>query len=166
MMTKKVNIYPTRPIITVNPPIRSTVKGVTKPVADIRSCILARAIVEEIMEDGNVINLDLNNYDKDNALVKEVNIPEVASEPVLESQPSISTDTYTEKEYKIEMEVPVVEEPQPEEEESEATLQLSDTITISDSVEITDTAHTEEVATPEQQKRPQQYQKNNKNKRK
>lgn len=63
-LTKIVNIYPSMPIITINPPIRSTVKRVTKSIEEIRACLLARAIVEEILPDGKTIRLTIGNYDK------------------------------------------------------------------------------------------------------
>lgn len=64
-MRKRVNIYPRGPITNVNPPIRVSVKGVTKDVQDIRKCIIAGAKVEELTSNGPVL-LNLNNYDRDN----------------------------------------------------------------------------------------------------
>lgn len=63
-LTKVVNIYPSMPITSVNPPIRSSVKRVTKSVDEIRACLMARAIVEEILTTGEVVRLDISNYDK------------------------------------------------------------------------------------------------------
>ena len=166
MMTKKVNIYPTRPIVTVNPPIRSAVKNVTKPLPDIRACIMARAIVEEIMEDGRVTNLDLNNYDKDNTgsipTVKiNVDLTDATKEDVaVYSQPSISTDTYVEHTAEIDIVENAEEQP---EEERESTY-IPEVETVSDTVE--ESTETEDIAVEqESQKKPQQYQKNGKNKR-
>ncbi len=65
-MRKRVNIYPRRPITSVNPPIRSAVKGITKDVQDIRKCIVAGAKVEEVINSSTTIVLNLNNYDRDN----------------------------------------------------------------------------------------------------
>lgn len=65
-LVKKVNIIPQRPISTVNPPIRSAVRRVHKPVEDIRKCLIGRAMVEEILPDGSTLRLDFSNYDKDN----------------------------------------------------------------------------------------------------
>lgn len=78
-MYKIVNIYPKFPIIGVNPPIRTVVRKVTKSIADIRTCIIARAIVEEVLPDGSIVILDLNNFDKDNSNT-------VVEEPVTESE--------------------------------------------------------------------------------
>lgn len=65
-MKKRVNIYPRGPITTTNPPIRVPVKNVTKDVKDIRKCIVAGAKVEEILDNGTLILLNLNNYDAEN----------------------------------------------------------------------------------------------------
>ena len=65
-MTKMVNIYPNGAITTINPPIRSRVMGVIKSTDEIRQCIIARAIVDEILSDGSTVRLDFSNYDKDN----------------------------------------------------------------------------------------------------
>lgn len=65
---KRVNIIPRGPIITVIPPIRTTLRNVSKPIADIRKCILAGAKVEEIIDtNGTTIELNLQNYDLNNA---------------------------------------------------------------------------------------------------
>lgn len=63
-LTKVVNIYPSMPITSVNPPIRSTVKRVTKSVSEIRACLMARAVVEEILPGGETVRLNIGNYDK------------------------------------------------------------------------------------------------------
>ena len=63
-LTKVVNIYPSMPITGVNPPIRSVVKRVTKSVDEIRTCLMARAIVEEVLSTGATVRLDIGNYDK------------------------------------------------------------------------------------------------------
>lgn len=65
-LTKVVNIYPSMPITGVNPPIRSSVKRVTKSINEIRTCLMSRAIVEEIMPDGTTVRLNISNYDKCN----------------------------------------------------------------------------------------------------
>lgn len=65
-MKKVVSIYPTAPITSVNPPIRSSVRNVTKSIDAIRKCIIARARVYETLNSGEKLLLDLTNYDKDN----------------------------------------------------------------------------------------------------
>ena len=122
METKKVNIYPSTPIVSVTPPIRTTVKGATKKIETIRKCIIARAKVEEILPTGDTVILDLSNYDKDNRFNTEskMDIPEtpadpivpdapVVEEPVKEEEPAREEDTVVE-------EAPVVEESVKEEE--------------------------------------------------
>ena len=47
--TKIVNIYPSMPITTISPPIRTAIRRVTKSVEEIKLCILAKAIVEEVL---------------------------------------------------------------------------------------------------------------------
>ena len=64
--TKKVNIYPRDVINSVTPPVRVTIKNTTKTIDYIRKCIIARAYVEEVLEDGTLLPLDFSNYDKDN----------------------------------------------------------------------------------------------------
>ena len=63
-LTKVVNIYPSMPITGVNPPIRSVVKKVTKSIEEIRTCLMARAIVEEVLADGRTVKLNMSNYDQ------------------------------------------------------------------------------------------------------
>ena len=106
-MNKKVNIYPKNPITSVNPTIRTTTLRVTKPVEDIRKCIIARAIVDEVLEDGSIVRLTLSNYDKDNSKTKiekvaeqvkpvvedikereEIVVEETETEEVVEEQPA------------------------------------------------------------------------------
>ena len=70
-LTKVVNIYPSMPITGINPPIRSAVKRVTKSIDEIRICLMARAIVEEILSDGKTIRLNIGNYDKCNNVNKD-----------------------------------------------------------------------------------------------
>lgn len=65
-MNKVVNIYPSMAILSVNPPIRTTQVKVTKSTSEIRACIIARAIVDEVLPNGKTIRLNLNNYNKDN----------------------------------------------------------------------------------------------------
>lgn len=73
MKTKKVNIYPRSPITAVNPPIRVPQTNVTKSIQDIRRCVIAGAKVEEVLSNGTVVLLNLNNYDRDNEPTSVVN---------------------------------------------------------------------------------------------
>ena len=68
IMDKKVNIYPRKPITNVVPPIRCVCYNVTKPIGIIETCLLNGASVEEILPSGEIIELNLSNYDKDNSI--------------------------------------------------------------------------------------------------
>lgn len=76
MLIKKVNIYPTMPIIGLNPVVRTVTKNVFKSVDEIKICINARAIVEEILNDGSILRLNLSNYDKNNNVDKDTVVDE------------------------------------------------------------------------------------------
>ena len=98
MLAKKVNIYPTMPITTLNPVIRTMTKNTIKTVDEIKQCINARARVEEILIDGSILVLNLSNYDKNNnkkCIVNNAIKPseepykvENASEEIKETKPS------------------------------------------------------------------------------
>ena len=90
-LTKVVNIYPSSPIIGVNPPIRSAVRHVTKSVKDIRICIMSRAKVEEILPNGKTIRLGFDNYDKDNYVTEDVVVDTVDDTTVDETVTSDET---------------------------------------------------------------------------
>lgn len=94
-MNKIVNIYPTTPITGVNPPIRSMVRHITKSVNDIRTCIIARAIVEEVLPSGCTILLDLSNYDKDTSIIEQCDCgccDQDNIEEVIEIEEAVSDD--------------------------------------------------------------------------
>ena len=117
METKKVNIYPSTPIVSVTPPIRTTVKGATKKIETIRKCIIARAKVEEILPTGDTVILDLSNYDKDNRFNTEskMDIPETPADPIVPDAPVVEEPVKEEEPAKEEEtiveEAPVVETP-------------------------------------------------------
>ena len=121
METKKVNIYPSTPIVSVTPPIRTTVKGATKKIETIRKCIIARAKVEEILPTGDTVILDLSNYDKDNRFNTEskMDIPETPADPIVPDAPVVEEPVKEEpvkEEETVVEEAPVVEESVKEEE--------------------------------------------------
>lgn len=68
IIDKKVNIYPRKPITSIVPPIRCVCYNVTKPIDIIKTCLLNGASVEEILPTGEIIELNLSNYDKDNSI--------------------------------------------------------------------------------------------------
>ena len=93
-MSKIVNIYPTQPITSVNPPIRGKLMGVRRTNSDIRACIIGRARVEEVLKDGRTVLLDFTNYDKDNSIQEAAPVVEEvkaapAPEPVLKEAPAL-----------------------------------------------------------------------------
>ena len=106
-MTKKVNIYPKYPITSVTPAIRTVSLGITKPVEDIRKCIIARAIVDEVLSDGTTVRLNMNNFNKNNDKSKVEKAVEAVktSESITEAKPEI-----TEQEGIVVDEEPAVEE--------------------------------------------------------
>ena len=116
METKKVNIYPSTPIVSVTPPIRTTVKGATKKIETIRKCIIARAKVEEVLPTGDTVILDLSNYDKDNRFNTEskMDIPETPADPIVPDatvvEEPVKEEPVKEEETVVE-EAPVVEAP-------------------------------------------------------
>ena len=90
--TKVVNIYPTMPITRINPPIRSCVKNVTKSIEEIRTCLMSRAIVEEVTPNG-VIRLDNTNYDKDNTPCSHGCACGLCAGTNVESKPAVNENT-------------------------------------------------------------------------
>lgn len=65
-MTKKVNINAPIAVRTVTPPIYGTVKGIFMTTGDILKCLCKRARIEEILPNGNLVNLTMKNYFTDN----------------------------------------------------------------------------------------------------
>ena len=99
---KEVNVFPKYgPITTVNPPIRVAIKNALQSIENIRRCIAAGALVEEVLDGENLV-LDFTNYDADNRSGQPVKPVEVKEEVVVEE--------------KLEEAAPVVEEPKVEEE--------------------------------------------------
>ena len=66
MKTKKVNIYTNRLITALSVPIRGNVNAATLTTQQIFNCLCQKAIVDEILEDGTLVRLDMANYDKEN----------------------------------------------------------------------------------------------------
>jgi len=118
MMTKKVNIYPKYPVTSVSPAIRTVTLAVTKTIEDIRKCIIARAIVDEVLSDGTTVRLTMSNFNKNNDKSKVTKAVEAveAAEPVEEKpvditeQEGIVVDEEPAEEEVVE-EAPVEEKP-------------------------------------------------------
>lgn len=109
--TKKVNVYPRGPIITINPPVRTALRQVTFTYDQIRKCLISGAIVEEILANNTVLSLNLNNYNKDNTIQiqkpvvpLEKNKTELTSKQQAEENKQVTTkgeDQIEEKEKEI-----------------------------------------------------------------
>lgn len=66
-MTKLVNIKVTgRPITALNQMIRTNLNSIKLDVGDIQKILLQKGKVEEILDDGSIIHLNLSNYYLDN----------------------------------------------------------------------------------------------------
>ena len=63
-MMKKVNVLVNRPIYTVKPAIIRNAMGVYLSTEDIKRCLWGKAFVEEVLPTGELIPLDLRNFDK------------------------------------------------------------------------------------------------------
>ena len=72
-MNKLVNIYPSMPITSLRIPLRTRVTNIRMDCESIRKCIIANAIVEEVLDDNSVIRLNLSNYNKNKVEEKHDN---------------------------------------------------------------------------------------------
>ena len=89
-LKKLVNIYPTMPITDFNPPMRVPTKRVYKTIGEIRTCLIRRAIVDEIMPDGSTVRLGLDNYNAVlNPIAKEEETEVVTSKPEVDETPVV-----------------------------------------------------------------------------
>lgn len=89
-MKKLVNVY-TRYVIRglKGIPIRSTVRAIELDTEDIRTCILAKAVVEEVLDDGSTLPLNFVNYNKDNNAQFRQAAPAPKPEKKVESAPVV-----------------------------------------------------------------------------
>lgn len=67
VLTKIVNVYPVYPIFTTEPTIRDTVMGVEMSISDIKTCLLRQAKVEEVLESGETVPVELATLEMDTA---------------------------------------------------------------------------------------------------
>ena len=107
---KKVNVIANSPIVDLKIPFVGNYRNIYMTVADIRTCLHAKAKVEEIIG-RTIIPLDFTNYDTDNTPVEAKQVVEVT--PVQETIPVVE-ETITEQEVAteeatVEQEVDVVE---------------------------------------------------------
>lgn len=83
--TKKVNIYPRRPLMFGKFEIRREAKGITMTVGNIYNSLLAGAKIEEVFDDGTIVKLNTSNYKKDNTPTAPPEDSEAKSASVLSS---------------------------------------------------------------------------------
>ena len=69
---KTVNVDARIPVNTVTPKISGYVAGVTMTTADILKCIIRKAMVDEILPNGKLLRLNMQNYYTDNRAGLEV----------------------------------------------------------------------------------------------
>lgn len=149
---KEVNVFPKYgPITTVNPPIRVAIKNALQSIENIRRCIAAGALVEEVLDGENLV-LDFTNYDADNRSGQPVKTVEVKEEVVVED--------------KVEEAAPVVEEPKVEEEatkeeETEEAAEEENTEEVGEVVEEESSEEDEDVEESSEENKPNNNNYNN-----
>ena len=101
---KKVNVTANMPIRGVLPvPIFGTYKNVKIKVGDIVKLIRAKAIVEEILDNGRILPLDFNNYALDNNGTSDTVEKSVAEDvPATEQEEVQVEETVVKPEVKVE----------------------------------------------------------------
>ena len=149
---KEVNVFPKYgPITTVNPPIRVAIKNALQSIENIRRCIAAGALVEEVLDGKNLV-LDFTNYDADNRSGQPVKTVEVKEEVAVED--------------KVEEAAPVVEEPKVEEEsvkeeETEEAAEEENTEEVGEVVEEESSEEDEDVEESSEENKPNNNNYNN-----
>lgn len=154
---KEVNVFPKYgPITTVNPPIRVAIKNALQSIENIRRCIAAGALVEEVLDGENLV-LDFTNYDADNRSGQPVKTVEVKEEVIVED--------------KVEEAAPVVEESKVEEEsakeeETEEAAEEENTEEVGEVVEEESSEEDEDVEESSEENKPNNNNYNNKHNKK
>lgn len=106
VLRKTVNIIPQVPF-PLKQIIARPIYNVNMSIGDIRVCILKRAIVQEVLPNGKLLNLNLENYDKVNYkespkiiieepkedIVSEVIKDDVIIEDTVDIKPTDTTDS-------------------------------------------------------------------------
>lgn len=72
-MKKNVDVYCMIPIMSLKEPITSNAFNIQLSVGDILQCICGKGLVDEILDDGTKVRLNLSNYDKDNSYLSKSN---------------------------------------------------------------------------------------------
>lgn len=68
VLKKKVNVYPKRPLFFGSFEIRGNKKNIELSVGNIYNSLLSGARIEEVLEDGSIVLLNISNYNKDNSV--------------------------------------------------------------------------------------------------
>ena len=99
-MDKRVNVKIKKYITRFNPPIKRNLRRVTMSTEQIRICLLEHALVEEILDDGTIIPLNIENYDKDNNITIEEKIQKAVpdKEPTGNDEKDIESHKLTKRE--------------------------------------------------------------------
>jgi len=94
-MVKKVNIFARIPIRTVTPNLYGKHEGLMMSPGNILKCIIHKAVVDEVLNDGSTIRLTMKNYNLDNnALLGAKTEPKLANtvrSAIDENDPATST---------------------------------------------------------------------------
>ena len=87
-MKKLVNVYTKSPIRLKSIPIRSDAKHIYLDPEDIKTCIMQKGRVEEILDDGKILPLNFTNYNTDNnaAIRQAVREQEAAAKARIEQE--------------------------------------------------------------------------------
>lgn len=113
-MKKLVNIDSPAILYVLTPPLKGVINKIEMDVKNIRYCLTKGAKVEEILADGSVVRLDLDNYNKVTELksvAKPKNKPvekkvepaktEPLKQEVIPEQPVVEKTEVTEEEVEI-----------------------------------------------------------------
>lgn len=71
---KTVNVDARIPVNTVTPKISGYVAGISMTTADILKCIIRKALVDEILPNGKLLRLNMQNYYTDNRAGLEASV--------------------------------------------------------------------------------------------
>lgn len=85
-ITKKVNIVANRPIFVSRIPIRGTIRNTVLDIETILKIICQKGIIDEVLEDGTLVRLDLTNYNKDNSHRSKTAIKQAAEKAKKEAE--------------------------------------------------------------------------------
>lgn len=86
IMRKKVNIKTTVALRNFTPPLYGTYNGVYLTSGEILSCLCKRAIVDEVLDDGTLVRLNMSNYYTDNShLMKKPTLDQPMNKTVVDT---------------------------------------------------------------------------------